>query len=140
MQRNYATVTGQVMNLEKQLKEAEEKLQTALEVEVAIMEAKQQTVAMFKEPEKYKLTTQDFDTGYNKGVEEIVYNIWRKCQGVYFKFLGKEYRKQIIIWEYQERACILNTRPPPFLEYFDEELLGDPALDVVGTQNPPPVA
>ena len=40
MQRNYATVTGQVMNLEKQLKEAEEKLQTALEVEVAIMEAK----------------------------------------------------------------------------------------------------
>ena len=80
---NYAALAGQVVSLEKQLKETEEKLQTTLEVktaskEVTIMEAKQQVVVEFKTSEEYKLSTQDFEAGYDKGVEEIFYKIWRK--------------------------------------------------------------
>ena len=96
VQRNYATLTGQVMSLWKQLKEAEEKFYTILEVEAAtrvvtVMKAKQKAVANFKESEEYKLANQDFDAGYDKEVEEIFYNIWRKRRGVCYKFLGKEY-------------------------------------------------
>ena len=80
---NYAALAGQVVSLEKQLKETEEKLQTTLEVktaskEVTIMKAKQQVVVEFKTSEEYKLSTQDFEAGYDKGVEEIFYKIWRK--------------------------------------------------------------
>ena len=39
MQRNYATLSGQVMGLEKQLKEAEEKLRSTLESEAAARKA-----------------------------------------------------------------------------------------------------
>ena len=96
LQRNYATLSGQVMSLWKQLKEAEEKFYTILEVEavtrmVTVMKVKQKAVANFKESEEYKLATQDFDAGYDKELEEIFYNIWRKRRGVCYKFLGKEY-------------------------------------------------
>lgn len=63
------------MRLEKQLKEAEEKHQNALIreailKEVIVMEAKERAVAEFKESEEDKLATQDFEAGYDKGVEE----------------------------------------------------------------------
>lgn len=62
------------------MKETDEKLQTALEVqiaskEVAVMEAKQQVVTEFKDSEEYKLANQDFEAGYDEGVKEIFYNL-----------------------------------------------------------------
>ena len=74
VERNSATLSGQVMSLEKQLKKAEEKLHIALEVEEAareatVAEARQKEMVDFKESKKYKLATQDFDADYDKGVE-----------------------------------------------------------------------
>ena len=98
MQRNYATLAVQMVSLEKQLKEMERKLQNALEIEaaskeVAIMEAKKRAVAEFKESEEYKLTTQNSEKGYDKGIEEIFHNIWRKCRNDCYKLWSKEYQK-----------------------------------------------
>ena len=125
------------------MKEAKKKLYTALEVEatsreVVVMEAKQKVVANFKESEEYKLSTQDFDMGYDKGIEEIFYNIWRKRRSVCYKFLGKEYRKQIAIWEDQEWANILDTRPHSSSDYSNDEceILEDHKPDNSNTQEP----
>ena len=83
-----------------------EKLHFALEAKASarkavVVEARQKAVADFKQSEEYTLSTQDCDAVYNKGIEEIFYNIWRKHRGVYYKFLGKEYRNQIAIWDKQ---------------------------------------
>ena len=136
VKRNYATLSGQVMSIEKKLKEAEEKLCTTLKVEAAsrevdVMEAKQKAMVDFKESEEYKLATKDFDADYDKGVKQIFYNMRRKTCGVCYKFLGKEYRKHIAIWEDQEQVGILDTRPSLSLEYFDDEceILKDRELD-----------
>ena len=59
------------------------------------MEARQKAMLDFKELEEYKLATRDFDAVYKEDIEKIFYNIWRKCCGVCYKFLGKEYRNQI---------------------------------------------
>ena len=93
----------------------------------------------FKASEEYKLATKDFDADYDKGVKQIFYNIWRKTCGVCYKFLGKEYRKHIAIWEDQEQASILDTRLPSYQEYSNDEceILGDYELDNSNTQDPP---
>ena len=75
------------MGLEKKLKEAEEKLCSTLEGkaparEVAIVEARQKLVVDFKQSKGYTLATQDFEVSYDKGIEEIFYNIWRKQREV----------------------------------------------------------
>lgn len=63
-----------------------------------MLEARQQGVIEFKQFEEYNQATQDFDASYDKGVEEI-YKIWRKRRGVCYKFLEKEYRTHIAVWE-----------------------------------------
>ena len=95
-------------------------------------------MANFKESDEYKLATQYFDAGYDKRIEEIFYNIWRKCRSVYYKFFGKEYQKQIAIWEDKEQAGILDTRPSLSPEYFDDdyEILGDHKPDKSKIQDP----
>ena len=60
---------------------------------VAIMEAKKLTVAEFKEFKEFKIATQDFEIGYDIGVEEIFYNIWHKSCNVSFKFIEKAYHQ-----------------------------------------------
>ena len=62
------------------MNEAKEKHQTTLIKEVAskrviVMEAREQAVAEFKESEDLKLTTQDYEVGYDNGVEEAFFNI-----------------------------------------------------------------
>ena len=91
-----ATLSGKVMCLERQIKETEKKFCSTVESEAAardaiVLEERQQAVAEFKQSGEYNLATQDFDAGYDKGMEEIFYNIWRKFRGVYYKFLGKDY-------------------------------------------------
>ena len=78
--QHYATSASQMMNLEKAMKEDEEKHKTTLTVEVGfreviVLEASNQVVVEFKEFEKYKLATQDYEVGYDKGVEEIFFSI-----------------------------------------------------------------
>lgn len=80
------------MNLEKAMKEAKEKHKIALAIElsskeVALMKTHEQDVAEFKESKEYKHATQEYEVGYNKGVEAIFFNIW--CKHRHFKFLGK---------------------------------------------------
>ena len=71
------------------MKVAEDKLhEIVVEVtfrEVAMLKAKQQAIEEFKQSKKYK-ASQGYDAGYDdeydKGVEEIFYNIWRKHREV----------------------------------------------------------
>ena len=78
------------------------------------MEAKPQAIDEFKQSDEYK-ASQDYDNIYDKGVEEIFYNIWRKHREVDYKFLGNEYQQLIADWEDQERKGELDTKSPPSL-------------------------
>ena len=129
VQHSYATMSGKVMGLEKEVKVAEERLCEDADCKVASREAtgldaKQLAINEFKHSEEYK-ASQDYDAGYDngydKGVEEIIYNIWRKRREVNYKFLGKEYQQLIIDWEDQEKQGELDTWPPPFLVYSDDD-------------------
>ena len=99
IQQNYATECGKVISLEKKLKATEEKMLEATESKAAsrdavIQEAKQQAVEEFKQSEEFKTSfDMSYEDGYDKGVEEIFFNIWHKCCEVDFKFLGKEFKK-----------------------------------------------
>ena len=59
--------------------------------------------------------------GYENGVEEIFFNIWRKRREVDFKFLGKEYEQIMADWVEQEKKGELDTRPPPSPEYSNKD-------------------
>ena len=116
-------MSGKVIGLENEVKAAEERLCEASESEATsreamIIEARQWDIEDFKQSE-YK-TSQNYDAGYNdgydKGVEEIFFNIWRKRCEVDFKFLGKEYQVLMVDWEEQEKKSELDTKPPPSLE------------------------
>ena len=86
----------------KKINVAEETLCEAASREAAVLEAKQQVIKEFKYSKEYK-ASQDYDAGYDnkydKGIEEIFYNIWRKHHEVNYKFLGKEYQQLITDWE-----------------------------------------
>ena len=44
----------------------------------------------FKEFEEYAtLMTTQYDAGYDLGVEEIFFNIWRKCRDFDYMFFGE---------------------------------------------------
>ena len=71
------------MGLEKQVKEVEDIFHETIESEAAsretvMLEATQQVVVEFKQSEEYNQASQDFYAGYDKGVEEIFHNLWRK--------------------------------------------------------------
>ena len=89
------------MGLEKEVKAAEERRHKvaghkADSREATVLEAKLWAIDEFIESEEYK-TSQDydvrFDNGYDKGVEEIFFNIWRKSCEVNYRFLGKGYQQ-----------------------------------------------
>ena len=116
-------MSGKVIGLENEVKAAEERLCEASENddasrEAMIIEARQWDIEDFKQLE-YN-TSQNYDAGYNdgydKGVEEIFFNIWRKHREVDFKFLGKEYQVLMVDWEEQEKKSELDTKPPPSLK------------------------
>ena len=117
------------MDLEKEVKEAEERLckvakSEATSREVAIIKARQRAVEEFKWSEEY-MTSHNYNVGYDdrydKGVKDIFFNIWRKRHEVNFKFLGKEYQVLMADWEEQEKKGELDTKPPPSLENSDED-------------------
>ena len=113
------------MGLKKQAHKTEDKLCETIKSEAAskeatMLEAKQQAIKEFKQSEEYQ-ASQDYDTEYNKGVEESFYNIWRKCQEVNYKFLGKEYQLLIVDWKEQEKSGELDTRPPLSPEYSEND-------------------
>ena len=62
MQRNYASLNGKVIGLEKQIKEAKEKLRSTLDSEIAareatMLEVRQQAISNFKQSEEYTQAT-----------------------------------------------------------------------------------
>ena len=59
--------------------------------------------------------------GYDKGVEEIFLNIWRKHQKIDYRFLGEEFNKLMVTETNREKRGTLNTRPPPLPQYSDAE-------------------
>ena len=67
------------------------------------------------------MTTQN-DLGYDTGVEEIFFNIWKKCWHVDYTFLGRELRSLMERWIDKEREGIFDTRPPPSPQYPKVEL------------------
>ena len=67
----------------------------------------------FNRPKEYIASLRDqYNAGYNKGVEEIFFNIWRKLWEVDYVFLGVEFKKLMATWTNREKRGILNTRPP----------------------------
>ena len=68
----------------------------------------------FKQLEEYvAILTAQHDMGYNLGVEEIFFNIWRKRQEVNYRFLGRKLMNLMAGQIDKEREGILNTRPLP---------------------------
>ena len=125
IQHNYVALSGKVMGLEKQVKAVKDKLYKTTECkaasrETAMLEAKQQAIEQFKQSEEYQ-SSQDYDARYDKGVEEIFYNIQRKHGEVNYKFLGKEYQQLTTNWEEQEKNEELDSKPPPSSMYSDED-------------------
>ena len=85
------------MGLEKKVKAVEERMCEAVESKAAsreamIITARQRVIEDFKQSEESK-TLQNYnvgyDDGYDKGVEEIFFNVWSKHSEVDFKFLGR---------------------------------------------------
>ena len=129
VQHNYATVCGKVIILEKDIKATKDKLYEATEREVAFREAavqkaKQRVVDKFKESEEYS-ASQNYDAQYedeyDKGVEKIFFNIWRKRHEIDYRFLVKEYQKLMADQVEQEKKGELDTRPPLSPEYFEDQ-------------------
>ena len=117
LQRDFATVSGKVSSVEEEIKAVEEQhreavAQEAFVKEAVIQEAKEWAIDNFKWYEEY-ITSHDFDVGYNKGVEEIFFNLWRKIGEVNFSFLGKKLKKLMATWIAREKKGELNTRLPP---------------------------
>ena len=74
----------------------------------------EQAVEKFKQLEEYAIIlAPQHDTGYDLGIEEIFFNIWRKCWDVDYWFLGIELMNLMAGWIDEEKRGILNTRPPP---------------------------
>ena len=73
--------------------------------------------------------TIQYDAGYNIGVEEIFFNIWRKCQDVDYRFLGGELNNLMERWIDEEKKAILDPRPPPSPQYPEVEK-GDEVMEV----------
>ena len=123
-----------VMGLEKQVKLAKDKLREVAEREAAsreaaILEVEHQAIDEFKLPKEYA-ALQNYDTGYDKGIEEIFYNIWRKRREVDYRLMEKEYRELIADWEEQEKNCELDTKWPPSSTYSDDD------CEIVGQKEP----
>ena len=57
--------------------------------------------------------TAQYDAGYNTGVEEIFFNIWRKRWDIDYSFSRVELMNRIVSW-IMEKEGMLDTRPPPF--------------------------
>ena len=100
-------ISGKVISLEKEVKATEDRLREATESEAAsreatIIGAKQQAVEDFERSEEYKSLhnyNTSYDDRYDKDVEEIFFNIWRKCREVDSKFPGKEHQALMADWE-----------------------------------------
>ena len=56
--------------------------------------------------------TAQYNAGYDTGVEEIFFNIWRKHLDNDYRFLGVELRNLMARWIDKEKEGILDTRPP----------------------------
>ena len=55
--------------------------------------------------------------GYDKGVEESFFNIWRKHREIDYRFMGVEFKKLMMTWTDREKMGTLNTKPPPSPQY-----------------------
>ena len=60
-----------------------------------------------------------YNTGYDIGVEEIFFNIWRKRRDFDYKFLKVKLRNLMVRWVDEENDGILDTKPPPPPQYFE---------------------
>ena len=59
----------------------------------------EQAVEDFKQCEEYvAIMTTHYDMGYDTGVKEIFFNIWRKRRDVDYRFLGAKLRKLMARW------------------------------------------
>ena len=76
----------------------------------------------FKRSEEYATSQNNqYDAGYDKGVQEIFFNIWRKRREVNYRFLWEEFKKIMATWSAREKNGEFNIRPPPSPQYFDED-------------------
>ena len=62
-----------------------------------------------------------YEAGYNKGVEEIFFNICRKRWEVEYRFLGVEFKKLMATWTAREHRGTRNTRSPSSPQYSDAD-------------------
>ena len=82
----------------------------------------EQVVEDFKRSEEYAaIMTTQYDASYDKGVEEVFFNIWRKRWDINYKILGVELRKLRARWIDEEKDGILDTRPPHSPQYSEVE-------------------
>ena len=86
------------------------------------------------------MTTQ-YDAGYDTGVDEILFNIQRKCREVDYRFLRAELRKLMVSWIDRKKNGMLNTKPPPSPQYSeaneDDKVLEVEAPNEALEQAPP---
>ena len=88
------------MGLEKEVKAVKEKLREATSREATVIEARHRAIKEFKQSEEFKTSLDtSYEGGYDEGVVEIFFNIWRKSHKVDFKFLGKEFQTMMADWE-----------------------------------------
>ena len=83
-------VTTKVSVLEARARRSAEECSAQEEFvkDMAIQEAVEQAVDNFKQSEEYAtLMTTSYDAGYDTGVEEILFDIWRKHWDIDYRFL-----------------------------------------------------